>query len=69
MRWLDTKGRHVGRAPRIGRNPWAWEMDKVEGYRADIAHRLAARETIMMFANTDMNQSTIRGWVEAIARS
>lgn len=58
-----------GRVHPIDGEPWAWETGKVQGYRAHIAHRLGRSETIAVFNTTDIDQSTITGWVETIARA
>jgi len=58
-----------GRVHPLNGEPWAWETGKVEGYRAHIAHRLQRSETVVIFDTTDLPQSTISGWVEAIARA
>ena len=58
-----------GRVHPIDGNLWAWETGKVQGYRAHIAHRLDRSETIVIFNTTDLEQSQISSWVEAIARA
>lgn len=69
VRWAPEDYALGGRVHKIDGDPWAWETGKVEGYRAHIAHRLRASETIVIFDNTDMSQSTIGDWVEAIAQA
>lgn len=67
LHWPDQEYALGGRVHPIGGEPWAWETGKVEGYRAHIAHRLSRSETIVIFNTTDLSQSQIGGWVEAIA--
>ena len=67
--WPEQDYALGGRIHLIDGDPWAWETGKVEGYRAHIAHRLARSETVVVFNTTDLPQSLIGGWVEAIARS
>lgn len=69
VRWPAENYALGGRVHRIAGDPWAWETGKVGGYRALIAHRLSGDETIVVFNNTDMAQSEIGTWVEAIARA
>ena len=69
IRWPAEDYALGGRVHLIDGEPWAWETGKVEGYRAHIAHRLGRSETIVVFETTDLSQSTIGGWVEAIARA
>lgn len=69
IRWSAQEYALGGRVHAIGENRWAWETGKVEGYRTHIAHRLSRSETIVVFNTTDMDQSIIGGWVEAIAKS
>ena len=67
LHWLDQEYALGGRVHLIGNEPWAWETGKVEGYRALIAHRLSRSETIVIFNTTDISQSQIGDWAEAIA--
>lgn len=67
LHWTDQEYALGGRVHPIGDEPWAWETGKVEGYRAMIAHRLSRSETVVIFNTTDMAQSQIAGWAEAIA--
>lgn len=67
VRWPEQDYALGGRIHAIQGEPWAWETGKVEGYRAHIAHRLARSETIVVFNTTDMPQSEIADWVNAIA--
>lgn len=69
VRWPAEGYALGGRVRRIDGEPWAWEAGKVDGYRALIAHRLGRSETIVIFNATDVEQSAIGGWVEAIARA
>jgi len=69
IRWPAEEYALGGRVHPIDSDPWAWETGKVEGYRAHVAHRLSRSETIVVFNTTDMAQSTIGSWVEAIARA
>jgi D-alanyl-D-alanine carboxypeptidase len=57
-----------GRVQVIDGTRWAWEAGKIGGYRTLIAHRLGGGETIAIFNTTDIEQSVITGWAEAIAR-
>jgi len=67
--WPDEEYALGGRVRSIDGEPWGWETGKVEGYRTHIAHCLSRSETIVVFDTTDMVQSTIGGWVTAIARA
>lgn len=69
IRWAPQDYALGGRVQAIDGALWAWETGKVEGYRAHIAHRLDRSETIVIFNTTDMVQSDIASWVEAIARA
>lgn len=69
IRWPAQEYALGGRVHPIDGDLWAWETGKVEGYRAHIAHRLGRSETIVIFNTTDMDQSILGGWVEAIARA
>lgn len=69
VRWPAQEYALGGRVHTIDGDRWAWETGKVEGYRAHIAHRLSRSETVVVFNTTDMDQSTISGWVERIARA
>ena len=67
--WSDEDYALGGRVHEIDGDRWAWETGKVQGYRALIAHRLDRSETIVAFNTTDLDQSRIGSWVEAIARA
>jgi CubicO group peptidase (beta-lactamase class C family) len=67
VRRADQEYALGGRVRPIRGDLWAWETGKVEGYRAHIAHRLSRSETVVIFNTTDLEQSRIGGWVEAIA--
>ena len=67
LHWPDQEYALGGRVHPVDGQPWAWETGKVQGYRAHIAHRLNRSETIVIFNTTDLPQSQIGGWVEAIA--
>lgn len=67
IRWSEQDYALGGRVHRIGGDFWAWETGKVQGYRAHIAHRLGLSETVVIFNTTDIEQSEIDRWVEAIA--
>lgn len=67
LHWPEQEYALGGRVHPIGNEPWAWETGKVEGYRALIAHRLRQSETIVIFNTTDLAQSQIADWAEAIA--
>jgi len=69
VRWPAEDYAMGGRVRVIDGEPWAWETGRIGGYRAHIAHRLARNETIAIFNTTDLDQSVIAGWVEAIARA
>lgn len=69
IRWPEQEYALGGRVHPINGTLWAWETGKVQGYRAHIAHRLDRSETIVIFNTTDMEQSQIGSWVEAIARA
>jgi CubicO group peptidase (beta-lactamase class C family) len=69
IRWADQEYALGGRVHPINDELWAWETGKVQGYRTHIAHRLAKSETVVIFNTTDMVQSEITSWVEAIARA
>ena len=69
VRWPAEEYALGGRVHPIAGEPWAWETGKVGGYRTHIAHRLSRSETVVVFNTTDMAQSVIGGWVEAIARA
>jgi D-alanyl-D-alanine carboxypeptidase len=67
VRWPEQEYALGGRVHSIAGDLWAWETGKVQGYRALIANRLSRSETIVVFNTTDMTQSDVAGWVEAIA--
>lgn len=67
IHWPEEEYALGGRVHPIGGKLWAWETGKVQGYRAHIAHRLSRSETIVIFNTTDIGQSQIGSWVEAIA--
>ncbi|MCD2324128.1 beta-lactamase family protein [Sphingomonas sp. IC-56] len=67
VRWADQEYALGGRVHPIDGALWAWETGKVQAYRTHIAHRLANSETVVIFNTTDMPQSEITNWVEAIA--
>ena len=69
VRWPAQDYALGGRVHPIDGDLWAWETGKVGGYRTHIAHRLSRSETIVIFNTTDMDQSVIGGWAEAIARA
>ena len=69
LRWPDEEYALGGRMHPIDGNPWAWEIGKIQGYRALIAHRLDQSETIVIFNTTDISQSQISEWAEAVARA
>lgn len=69
IRWPAEEYALGGRVVRVDGVPWAWEAGKVGGYRALIAHRLGARETIVIFSNSDMKQSAISALAQTIARA
>jgi D-alanyl-D-alanine carboxypeptidase len=69
VRWPEQEYALGGRVHPIDGTLWAWETGKVQGYRTHIAHRLDRSETIVVFNTTDLEQSQIGGWVEAIARA
>jgi D-alanyl-D-alanine carboxypeptidase len=69
LRWPEEEYALGGRVHSIDGNRWAWEMGKIQGYRALIAHRLDRSETIVIFNTTDIAQSQISEWAEAIARA
>ncbi len=69
IRWPEQEYALGGRVHSIDGDLWAWETGKVQGYRAHIAHRLGRSETIVIFNTTDIEQSEISSWVEAIARA
>ncbi|MEG3168088.1 serine hydrolase domain-containing protein [Sphingomonas sp. LB3N6] len=69
IRWPEQEYTLGGRVHPIDGTLWAWETGKVQGYRAHIAHRLDRSETIVIFNTTDLEQSQIGTWVEAIARA
>lgn len=69
IQWRDQDYALGGRVHTIDGILWAWETGKVQGYRAHIAHRLDRSETITIFNTTDMEQSQIGHWVEAVARA
>jgi CubicO group peptidase (beta-lactamase class C family) len=69
IRWPEEEYTLGGRVHSIDGNLWAWETGKVQGYRALIAHRLDRSETIVIFNTTDLAQSQLSTWVEAIARA
>jgi D-alanyl-D-alanine carboxypeptidase len=69
VRWHEEEYALGGRVHSIYGNRWAWEVGKVQGYRALIAHRLDRSETIVIFNTTDMSQSQISEWAEMIARA
>jgi D-alanyl-D-alanine carboxypeptidase len=69
IRWPAEEYALGGRVHPIDGVAWAWETGKVQGYRTHIAHRLDRSETIVVFNTTDMAQSAITQWVEAIARA
>lgn len=67
IRWPAEGYALGGRVRAIGGERWAWETGKVQGYRALIAQNLARDETIVVFNNTDTDQSVIATWAERIA--
>ncbi|WP_315763566.1 serine hydrolase domain-containing protein [Sphingomonas sp. Y38-1Y] len=67
VRWPEQDYALGGRVHVIGDERWAWETGKVQGYRAHIAHRLSASETVVVFNTTDLDQGQIARWVEAVA--
>ena len=69
VRWSAEEYALGGRVHSLDDSLWAWETGKIGGYRAHIAHRLGRSETIVVFNTTDLAQSTISDWVEAIARA
>lgn len=69
IRWPEEEYALGGRVHPIDGNHWAWEIGKIQGYRALIAHRLNRSETIVIFNTTDISQSQISGWAETIARA
>lgn len=69
VRWPEQDYALGGRVHSVDGSPWAWETGKVEGYRAHIAHSLRRSETVVVFDNTDLDQSTIGGWVEQVIRA
>lgn len=69
LRWPEEEYALGGRVHPIDGNLWAWETGKVQGYRALITHRLDRSETIVIFNTTDLAQSQLSTWVEAIARA
>ncbi|WP_082451473.1 serine hydrolase domain-containing protein [Sphingomonas sp. Leaf30] len=69
IRWPEQEYALGGRVHPIDGTLWAWETGKVQGYRAHIAHRLDQSETIVIFNTTDLAQSQLGTWVEAIARA
>jgi D-alanyl-D-alanine carboxypeptidase len=69
IRWPAEEYVLGGRVHRIDDERWAWETGKVQGYRVHIAHRLSRSETIVIFNTTDLSQSMVSGWLEAIARA
>lgn len=69
IHWPEQEYALGGRIRMINGEPWGWETGKVGGYRTHIAHRLASSETIVIFNNTDMEQSRLGEWATAIATS
>lgn len=69
IRWPEQEYALGGRVKTIDSNLWAWEIGKIQGYRALIAHRLDRSETIVIFNTTDIEQSQLGNWVEVIARA
>jgi len=69
VRWPDENYALGGRVKSIDGTLWAWEIGKIQGYRALISHRLDRSETIVIFNTTDIEQSQLGSWVEAIARA
>jgi len=69
IQWPEQEYAIGGRVRPIDGTLWAWETGKVQGYRAHIAHRLDRSETIVIFNTTDLSQSQIGDWAEAIARA
>ena len=67
VRWSEEDYALGGRIHAINGDPWVWEIGKVQGYRAHIAHRLRRSETIVLFNSSGIQQSILSGWVEAIA--
>lgn len=56
-----------GRVRTIAGRRWAWETGKTGGYRAHLAHDVAADRTIVVLGNTDTAQSSITTLVEDLA--
>ena len=56
-----------GRIHLIGGGIWAWETGRVGGYRAHIAHDLAADRTIIVLCNNGVAQAAISTLVETLA--
>jgi D-alanyl-D-alanine carboxypeptidase len=69
LRWPEEEYALGGRVHPIDGKLWAREIGKIQGYRALIAHRLDRSETIVIFNTTDIAQSQLSAWVEAIARA
>lgn len=69
IQWPEEEYTLGGRVHPIDGNHWAWEVGKIQGYRALIAHRLSRSETIVIFNTTDILQSQISEWAETIARA
>jgi D-alanyl-D-alanine carboxypeptidase len=69
IRWPDEEYALGGRVKAIDGNLWAWETGKIQGYRALITHRLDRSESIVIFNTTDLAQSQLGTWVEAIVRA
>jgi D-alanyl-D-alanine carboxypeptidase len=67
IRWPEEEYALGGRVKPINGNLWAWEIGKIQGYRALIAHRLNRSETIVIFNTTDAEQSQLGSWVKTIA--
>lgn len=69
IHWPEQEYALGGRIREIDGEPWGWETGKVGGYRTHIAHRLKSSETVVVFNNTDIEQSRLGEWVTAIAKS
>lgn len=66
VEWVPENYALGGRVREVAGQRWAWESGKIDGYRALIAHRLANDETIVIFNNTDMEQTSITALGEAM---
>lgn len=68
LRWPEQEYALGGRVHAVGAQRWAWEVGKVQGYRALVAQNLGRDETIVLFNNTDMAQPALSDWAERIAQ-